>query len=100
MPYSRPVRPHKTHRSYGCHLLDHLAAHRTGLAAGQVAVVAHVKAGQHSRGHRAGIAVMPEDAGGSQHGIGDGQMPAKLGLSVICRMYIVYHRIKAAARLP
>ena len=36
----RPISPPKTHRSYGHHLLDHLAAHGAGLAAGQVTVVA------------------------------------------------------------
>ena len=35
-----PARSHKTRSSYGRHLLDHLAADRAGLAAGQVAVVA------------------------------------------------------------
>ena len=34
------VCPPKAHGSYGTHLLDHLAADGTGLAGGQVAVVA------------------------------------------------------------
>lgn len=36
----RPIRPHKAHGSYGAIVLDHLAAHGAGLAAGQVTVVA------------------------------------------------------------
>ena len=43
----RPISPHKTHRSYGCHLLDHLAADRAGLAAGQVAVIAVLQVDAH-----------------------------------------------------
>ena len=34
------VGPLKVHDLFGSHLLDHLAAHRAGLTAGQVAVVA------------------------------------------------------------
>ena len=37
--YGCSVRPHKTHCSYGRHLLDHLATDGAGLAGGQVAVV-------------------------------------------------------------
>ena len=40
MPHSGTVCPPKAHGSYGTHLLDHLAADGTGLAGGQVAVVA------------------------------------------------------------
>ena len=40
MPHRRPVRPRKTRSSYGHHLLDHLAAHGTGLTGAQIAVVA------------------------------------------------------------
>ena len=40
MPHGGPVCPPKTHGVYGTHLLDHLAAHRAGLTAGQVAVIA------------------------------------------------------------
>lgn len=36
----RSIRSHKTHRSYGTLVLDHLAADRAGLAGGQIAVVA------------------------------------------------------------
>ena len=43
----RPISPHKTHRSYGHHLLDHLAADRAGLAAGQVAVIAVLQVDAH-----------------------------------------------------
>ena len=37
---SSPVVPHEIHSSYGAIVLDHLAADGTGLAGGQVAVVA------------------------------------------------------------
>ena len=40
MPQCCSVSPFETHRSYGYHLLDHLAAHAAGLTRGQVAVVA------------------------------------------------------------
>lgn len=40
VPHSGAVCPPKAHGSYGTHLLDHLAADGTGLAGGQVAVVA------------------------------------------------------------
>ena len=40
MPQCCSVSPFETHRSHGHHLLDHLAADGTGLAGGQVAVVA------------------------------------------------------------
>ena len=40
VPHSCSVRSLETRSSYGTHLLDHLAADGTGLAAGQVAVVA------------------------------------------------------------
>ena len=40
MPRSSPVLTHVVRSSYGPHLLDHLAAYGTGLAGGQVAVVA------------------------------------------------------------
>ena len=40
MPAGGAVFALKTHGSYGRHFLDHLAADGTGLAAGQVAVVA------------------------------------------------------------
>ena len=40
VPHSGTVCPPKAHGSYGAHLLDHLAADGTGLAGGQVAVVA------------------------------------------------------------
>ena len=40
MPHSGTVCPPKAHGSYGTHLLDHLATDGTGLAGGQVAVVA------------------------------------------------------------
>ena len=43
MPHSGAVCPLKTHGSYGIHLLDHLAADRTGLAGGQIAVVAFLQ---------------------------------------------------------
>ena len=39
MSRSNPAIPLIFHASYGIHLLDHLAADRTGLAAGQVTVV-------------------------------------------------------------
>ena len=42
-----PIFTFKTRDSYGCHLLDHLAAHGTGLAAGQVAVVALLQIDAH-----------------------------------------------------
>ena len=45
--YGCSVRPHKTHRSYGRHLLDHLAADGAGLAAGQVAVVTVLQVDAH-----------------------------------------------------
>ena len=40
VPHGGAVCPPKAHGSYGTHLLDHLAADGTGLAGGQVAVVA------------------------------------------------------------
>ena len=40
-------RSHKTHRSYGTLVLDHLAADRAGLAAGQVAVIAVLQVDAH-----------------------------------------------------
>jgi len=40
MPQCCSVSPFETRSSYGTHLLDHLAAHGAGLAAGQVTVVA------------------------------------------------------------
>ena len=40
MPQCCSVSPFETRSSYGTHLLDHLTADRTCLAAGQVAVVA------------------------------------------------------------
>ena len=39
MPQCCSVSPLETHRSYGCHLLDHLAADRTSLLAGKIAVI-------------------------------------------------------------
>lgn len=47
MPHSSPVLTHVVRSSYGTHLLDHLAAHGTGLAAGQVAVVALLQIDAH-----------------------------------------------------
>lgn len=47
MPHSGAVCPPKAHGVYGTHLLDHLAAHRAGLAAGQVAVVALLQVDAH-----------------------------------------------------
>ena len=35
-----PTRPLKAHRSYGVHIVDHLAADGAGFARGQVAVIA------------------------------------------------------------
>ena len=43
----RSIRSHKTHRSYGTLVLDHLAADRAGLAAGQVAVIAVLQVDAH-----------------------------------------------------
>ena len=40
MPLGRAVFPAEAGFSYGTHVLDHLAAHGAGLAAGQIAVVA------------------------------------------------------------
>ena len=40
VPHSGPVCSPKAHGSYGTHLLDHLAADGTGLARGEIAVVA------------------------------------------------------------
>ena len=40
MPHGSPVCAGKVRAAYGIHLLDHLAADGTGLAGGQVAVVA------------------------------------------------------------
>ena len=45
--YGCSVCPHKTHRSYGRHLLDHLATDGAGLAAGQVAVVTVLQVDAH-----------------------------------------------------
>ena len=45
--YGGSVRPHKTHRSYGRHLLDHLATDGAGLAGGQVAVVTVLQVDAH-----------------------------------------------------
>ena len=47
MPQCCSVSPFETRSSYGTHLLDHLAAHGTGLAAGQVAVVALLQIDAH-----------------------------------------------------
>ena len=43
VPHSGAVCPGIVRDSFGCHLLDHLTAHRAGLAAGQVAVVAFLQ---------------------------------------------------------
>ena len=43
MPHGSPVFAGKVRASYGIHLLDHLAADGTGLAGGQVAVVALIE---------------------------------------------------------
>ena len=43
MPHSSPVFTGIVRSSYGTHLLDHLAAHRAGLTAGQVTVVAFLQ---------------------------------------------------------
>ena len=40
MPHRCPIISFITRKSYGTHLLDHLAAHGTSLLAGQIAVVA------------------------------------------------------------
>lgn len=50
MPQCCSVSPLETHRSYGCHLLDHLAADRAGLAGGQIAVVTLLEIDTHLRG--------------------------------------------------
>ena len=43
MPYGYTICPLICRSSYGCHGVDHLAANGTGLAAGQVAVVAFLQ---------------------------------------------------------
>ena len=43
MPHSSPVFAGIFRSSYGIHLLDHLAADRAGLTAGQVAIVAFLQ---------------------------------------------------------
>ena len=43
MPHSSPVFTGIVRSSYGTHLLDHLAADRAGLTAGQVAIVAFLQ---------------------------------------------------------
>lgn len=45
--YGCSVRSHKTHRSYGRHLLDHLTTDGAGLTAGQVAVVTILQVDAH-----------------------------------------------------
>ena len=47
MPRSSPVLTDIVRSSYGYHLLAHLAAHGTGLAGGQVAVVAFLQVDAH-----------------------------------------------------
>ena len=47
MPQCCSVSPFETHSSYGAIVLDHLAAHGTGLTGGQVAVVALLQVHAH-----------------------------------------------------
>ena len=47
MPQCCSVSPFETRSSYGTHLLDHLAAHRAGLAGGEVAIVALLQVDAH-----------------------------------------------------
>ena len=70
---SSPVVPHEIHSSYGAIVLDHLAAHGAGLAAGQVTVVtvlqvhADLRGGLHLELIHSGL------------GLGDIQLVAVLG---------------------
>ena len=47
MPNRNPALALERQGSYGCHLLDHLAADGAGLAGGQVAVVAFLQVDTH-----------------------------------------------------
>lgn len=73
MPQCCSVSPFETHSSYGAIVLDHLAAHRAGLAAGQVTVVtvlqvhADLRGGLHLELIHSGL------------GLGDIQLVAVLG---------------------